>query len=119
MSEPLDCLPDPPYYAVIFTSRRALGNDEAYAEVAERMHALASRQPGFLGLTSLRNADDVGVTVSYWSDALSMANWRRHVEHRIAQEQGKRLFYEEYRLEVCRVERTAQHPPQQQGEIKK
>lgn len=39
--------PEPPYYAVIFSSLRTPG-DEGYAEMAERMVALASEQPGFL-----------------------------------------------------------------------
>lgn len=40
--------PTPPYYAVIFTSLRQTG-DHGYAEMAERMVALAAKQPGFLG----------------------------------------------------------------------
>lgn len=63
--------PEPPYYAVIFTSHRTEG-DNGYAEMADRMVELASQQPGFLGVESAR--EGVGITVSYWSDLESIKN---------------------------------------------
>ncbi|WP_459873598.1 antibiotic biosynthesis monooxygenase family protein [Halomonas shantousis] len=45
--------PEPPYYAVIFSSHRTEG-DHGYAAMAERMVALAATQPGFLGIESAR-----------------------------------------------------------------
>ena len=54
--------PIPPYYAVIFTSVRTLG-DNGYAEMSDRMVELAQLQEGFLGMESTRN--DLGITVSY------------------------------------------------------
>ncbi|MCA9028724.1 MAG: antibiotic biosynthesis monooxygenase [Planctomycetaceae bacterium] len=68
------------------------------------MAELASHQPGYLGMTSLRDADGLGVTISYWSNRESITNWRDHAEHRLAQEQGRATFYEEYRVEVCEIE---------------
>ena len=41
--------PKPPYYAVIFTSRRT-DDDNGYSKMADRMVALASEQRGFLGI---------------------------------------------------------------------
>ena len=57
--------PEPPYYAVIFTSVRTEG-DDGYAEMADRMVELARQQDGFLGVESARN--EIGITVSYWRD---------------------------------------------------
>jgi heme-degrading monooxygenase HmoA len=54
--------PEPPYYAVIFTSIRTDG-DNGYAETAEKMLELAKQQDGFLGIETARN--EIGVTVSY------------------------------------------------------
>ena len=55
--------PQPPYYAVVFTS---LGSDEndGYAEMADRMAELAAKQPGYLGMETAHTK--VGITVSYW-----------------------------------------------------
>jgi hypothetical protein len=52
--------PAPPYYAVIFTSQRTSG-DQGYGLMAERMLELAARQPGFLGVESVRGADGFGM----------------------------------------------------------
>jgi len=58
--------PQPPYYAVIFTSQRTEG-DRGYGRMADRMIELARAQPGFLGVESVRGADGLGITVSYWA----------------------------------------------------
>lgn len=111
MSDPLNTLPDPPYFAVIFSAlQRSSIDADQYAAVAARMQELATHQPGFLGVTSVRGENGLGVTISYWSDAESIALWREHAEHRMAQEQGRGLFYKAYRLEVCRVDRVSRHP---------
>ena len=97
--------PKPPYYAVIFTSRRTEG-DEGYGAMSERMAELAAGQPGFLGLETVRGADGTGITVSYWTDEQAIAGWREHAEHRVAQERGRAVWYEAYALRIARVERA-------------
>ena len=98
-------LPEPPYYAVIFSSRRTPG-DQGYEAMAERMVELAVQQPGFLGAESARDAEGFGITVSYWATEEAIANWRRHAEHRVAQEQGRAQWYAHYEVRVARVERA-------------
>ncbi|MGJ4748930.1 antibiotic biosynthesis monooxygenase family protein, partial [Leptospira sp. SA-E8] len=56
---PFASLPEPPYYAVIFSSRRTPG-DAGYGDMAERIVALAAQQPGYLGMESVRGADGFG-----------------------------------------------------------
>jgi heme-degrading monooxygenase HmoA len=98
-------LPDPPYLAVIFTSRRTADDPEGYEAMAARMVELASTMPGFLGIESVR-ADGLGITISYWTDEDAIRAWHRHAEHRLAQQQGRALWYESFALRVCRVERA-------------
>lgn len=97
--------PQPPYYAVIFTSLRT-DADDGYARVAERMVELAAGQPGFLGVESVRDAEGFGITVSYWSSTKAIAHWKAHAEHVAAQEMGRRTWYAHYELRVARVERA-------------
>lgn len=97
--------PEPPYYAVIFTNQRTAG-DEGYANTAERMVALAAQQPGFLGVDSVRGADGVGITVSYWASEEAIAGWRQHAEHSLAREQGRSRWYAGFQLRVAKVERA-------------
>ena len=61
--------PQPPYYAVIFTSVRT-DIDDGYSEISDLMINLAGRQEGFLGVESARN--EIGITVSYWKDLESI-----------------------------------------------
>lgn len=97
--------PEPPYYAVIFTSKRSEG-DRGYAAMAERMVDLGSRYDGFLGIESVRGADGVGITVSYWRDEAAIAAWKRDTEHEKAQRGGREAWYERYEVRVARVERA-------------
>lgn len=97
--------PEPPYYAVIFTSQRTKG-DQGYGDMANRMVELAAEQPGFLGVESARGADGLGITVSYWKSTQAIANWKANAEHRIAQETGKPQWYADDKLRVAKVERA-------------
>lgn len=101
--------PEPPYYAVIFTSRRADG-DRGYAAMAERMLELGSRYPGFLGLESARGADGLGLTVSYWRDEASIRAWKQDAEHLQAQRAGRETWYDRYEVRIARVERAYGFP---------
>lgn len=94
--------PEPPYTAVIFTSRRTDG-DQGYSATAGRMFELAAEQPGFLGVESAR--EDVGVTVSYWVDDAAAAAWKQVAEHILAQERGIDTWYAEYVVRVATVTR--------------
>ena len=94
--------PEPPYYAVIFTSVRTEG-DLDYAETAGRMVELAAAQPGFLGVESARN--ELGITVSYWQSLEAIKNWRQHYEHTLARNKGRETWYAAFRVRICKVER--------------
>ena len=97
--------PDPPYYAVIFTSTRT-DVDEGYGDMAEKMVEMASQQLGFLGVESARGEDGLGITVSYWESEEAIANWRANAEHRIAQAHGRGKWYQEFFTRVAKVERA-------------
>jgi len=93
--------PKPPYYAVIFTSRRTEG-DHGYGQMSEKIVELASQQPGFLGVESAR--EDVGLTVSYWRDLESIKLWKENVDHRQAQNMGHEKWYSSFKVRIARVE---------------
>ena len=97
--------PEPPYYAVIFTSVRTPG-DQGYADRAEEMVRLAADQPGFLGIDSARGADGLGITVSYWRDEESVAGWRDQADHAVTRADGRARWYESFTVHVVKVERS-------------
>lgn len=97
--------PEPPYYAVIFTSVRPPA-DRGYAAMADRMMELALQQDGFLGVDSVRDASGIGITVSYWRDEASLQRWKRNSEHQGAQKGGQETWYSHYHVRVAKVERA-------------
>lgn len=94
--------PEPPYYAVIFTSTRTAG-DRGYEAMAETMLERARRQPGFLGFESARDA--LGVSVSYWADLESIRRWKCDLMHGEAQRRGREDWYSGYRVRIAKVEK--------------
>lgn len=104
MSTPIADTPEPPYYAVIFTSTRT-PEDGGYSLTAERMTVLAAAQDGYLGVESAR-VPELGITVSYWRDLESIAKWKAVGEHLAAQEAGRAKWYRSYVTRIARVERA-------------
>lgn len=100
--------PFSPYYAVIFTSVRSDGGDEAYRTTAARMVELARQQPGFLGMDSAR--DGIGITVSYWESLEAIKAWKANMEHLAAQARAPE-WYRHYRVRICKVERDYEGAP--------
>jgi heme-degrading monooxygenase HmoA len=94
--------PEPPYYAVIFTSIKT-ENLEGYAEMNARMLELAQQQKGFLGIESAKS--EIGISVIYWESLADIENWRNHAEHLAAQRKGYEMWYQEFASRVCKVER--------------
>jgi len=64
--------------------------------------------PGYLGVEAAR--EDVGITVSYWVDEAAAAAWKQVAEHLVAQERGRQVWYDDYRVRVCTVTRDYGHP---------
>lgn len=102
-------LPEPPYYAVIFTAQRK-GADAGYGAMADKMAALAEQQPGYIGAESTRDEDGLGITVSYWADEAALKNWKQVSEHLLAQKLGRERWYDYYTLRVAKVERAYSGP---------
>ncbi|HEY9221180.1 MAG TPA: antibiotic biosynthesis monooxygenase [Lutibacter sp.] len=93
--------PKPPYYAVVFTSIRTEGDFE-YAEMADKMLDLAEKQEGFLGVESARN--ELGITVSYWESLEAIKKWKLQTEHTEAREKGRSIWYNAFKVRICKVE---------------
>jgi heme-degrading monooxygenase HmoA len=102
MSDAIAKTPQPPYYAVIFSSLRTEG-DNGYGATAARMEELARQQPGFLGIESARSG--LGITVGYFRSLEDIAAWKKHVEHAEAQRRGRADWYAAYRVRIAKVER--------------
>lgn len=87
--------PDPPYYAVIFSSVRTAGGN-GYSQMADKMVELAAKQDEYLGIEVAR--EGLGITVSYGRDLESIKKWKDNAEHLIAQGKGKSDWYQSFKI---------------------
>jgi len=99
-------LPRPPYFAVIFSSRRKDNDSDSYEAASDHMLSLAKRVPGFLGMESTRGVDGFGITVSYWTSEDAISTWKAQSENSVIRERGRWLWYDHFEVRVARVERA-------------
>ena len=95
--------PQPPYYAVIFTSLRTNG-ENGYLKMSDKMVTLAKEQEGFLGIESARS--EVGITVSYWQSLEAITKWKNNIEHSEARKKGREIWYQQFKVRICKIERV-------------
>lgn len=93
--------------AVIFEVIPAAGKRDEYLDLAARLKPELSTIDGFISIErfqSLTNPEKV-LSLSFWRDEASIAEWRNLEHHRAAQKMGRSSVFEDYRLriaEVCR-----------------
>jgi heme-degrading monooxygenase HmoA len=90
---------------VVFRSRLSAEAGDDYSDMAAEMLATAKEMPGFVEFKSFKADDGERVSLVYWQDHETMAAWRAHPRHRVAQSTGRAKWYAEYRIEVADVVR--------------
>jgi heme-degrading monooxygenase HmoA len=75
--------------------------DEALGQVGQRMYELASSTQGFISYKDFVAEDGENVAIVEFESLETLAAWREHPEHKIAQQQGRDLFFSEYHIQVC------------------
>lgn len=87
----------------IFRSRLRDDAGEEYRRLADHLLATAEAMPGFVSIKDFTAADGERLALVTFSSREAQAAWRDHPEHRRAQELGRRRFYSEYSIQICRV----------------
>jgi heme-degrading monooxygenase HmoA len=98
--------PPPGAIAVIFLSGRSASDPEGYGEAADAMAEAAARMPGYLGIESVRDADGVGITISWWRDEAAALAWRDDPDHARIRDRGRAVWYDWYRVIIATVDRA-------------
>jgi len=93
-------------YVVIFRARIKL-LDAEYERTGERMHQLAFEEFGCLDFHSVASETEE-ITLSYWRDRESIAAWKAHPEHVLAQARGRERWYQAYTIDIAEVARQYQ-----------
>lgn len=88
-------------YAVIFKAKTNVLND-AYFETASKMRKLAINSYGCSEFISVTEGDQE-ISISYWNSMDDISNWKKNSEHLVAQELGKKSWYESYHVEIVEI----------------
>jgi|TARA_B110000263_G_scaffold89560_1_gene78286 heme-degrading monooxygenase HmoA len=87
----------------VFRSRVNPDISDDYAEMAERMSALAQTMPGYISHKSFTAEDGERVTIVEFESMEGQLVWRNNAEHSEARMKGRTTFYSEYKVQVCEV----------------
>ena len=49
--------------------------------------------------------EELGITVSYWSDLDSIKKWKANAEHQAAQQTGHQKWYSSFKVRISKVEK--------------
>ncbi len=90
---------------VLFRSKLVDAPD-GYAEMAQEMLDLAKTMPGFVDVKAFTADDGERLTLVWWQDEETLAAWRNHARHLVAQRSGRERWYQYYTLEVAEVKRS-------------
>ena len=90
---------------VLFRSRLTPEAGDDYSEMAAEMYATAKEMPGFVDFKSFKADDGERISVIWWKDHETLAAWRSHPRHLVAQQAGRSKWYDSYKIEVAEVVR--------------
>jgi heme-degrading monooxygenase HmoA len=94
----------------VFRARVRPELQDEYVEWVARMRELAAKMPGFISHKGFRADDGERVSIVEFESEEAQRAWRMHPEHVAAQIKGRKEFYEEYRIQVCVLQRESAHP---------
>jgi heme-degrading monooxygenase HmoA len=92
---------------VLFRSRLTPEAGEDYSHMAEEMLNTAKTMPGFVDFKSYKADDGERISVVWWQDQETMAAWRAHQRHQVAQQAGREKWYRMFKIEVAEVVRSS------------
>lgn len=94
-------------YAVIFEVFPRESGKAEYLDIASYLRRFLENRPGFISIERFQSLTNEGkiLSLSFWEDEKSIEDWRNLLEHRNAQQQGKRKLFESYRIRVAEVMR--------------
>ncbi|NNE99620.1 MAG: antibiotic biosynthesis monooxygenase [Pyrinomonadaceae bacterium] len=91
--------------AVIFEVIPAQGKRDEYLDLAASLKPELSKIEGFISIERFQSLTDPEkvLSLSFWKDEASIAEWRNLQRHREAQRKGRSSVFEDYRLRIAGV----------------
>jgi len=92
---------------VIFEAFPAKGKWDEYLDIAAKLRPELNKIEGFISIErfqSIANPEKV-LSLSFWENEESIAEWRNIELHRAAQAKGRKSIFEDYRIRIANVVR--------------
>jgi heme-degrading monooxygenase HmoA len=87
---------------IVFRSRiRESVNQAELEQMGQRMVELASSMPGYISYKDFIAADGENVSIVEFESLETLAAWREHPEHKLAQQRGRKEIFSDYHIQVC------------------
>ncbi|ENW79171.1 hypothetical protein F909_03498 [Acinetobacter sp. ANC 3929] len=79
--------------------------DATYSEMAQM---LRNKALGTYNCLKFEACSENGfeIALSYWNSLEDIKQWQRDAEHLVAQRLGKEKWYQDFSVEICKVERA-------------
>ena len=93
--------------AVIFEVTPTQEGKQEYLEIAASLREHLIEMPGFISIERFQSLSDPDklLSLSFWEDENSIAEWRNLEEHRQAQTSGRDHLFHDYRIRVGSITR--------------
>ena len=93
--------------AVIFEVFPTEDGKPEYLKIAAELRSFLENIDGFISIERFQSLTEEGkiLSLSFWRDENSIAEWRNVSEHRNAQRKGKEYLFRSYRIRVAEVVR--------------
>jgi heme-degrading monooxygenase HmoA len=95
-----------PQQIILFRSKLTGEAGEDYQAMNAELEAMVRQNPGFVDVKSYTAQDGERLTVVWWRDEASLAEWRNLARHREAQSTGRQKWYQYYKIEVASITRS-------------
>jgi heme-degrading monooxygenase HmoA len=78
------------------------GHEQAYFDIAAGLRPELEKNPGLMFIDRFKSLirSRIVLSHSHWRDEASLAGWRTHTKHHVAQIAGRQQHFEDYRLRI-------------------
>lgn len=90
---------------IVFRSRLNAESQNEYQQSAAQLSQLVAGIAGYVSHKGFTAADGERVTIVEFESEEGLRAWATHPEHVEAKKMGRRVFFSEYRVQVCNVVR--------------
>jgi heme-degrading monooxygenase HmoA len=93
--------------AVIFEVEPHAAHRDDYFRIAAELRPLLEEIDGFISIERFQSLSNEGriLSLSFWRDEATVAQWRNLEAHRAAQAEGRTHIFRDYRLRIAHVVR--------------